>query len=56
MALNPMTGAIVGFRRSITGEPLLWDVIAISGVSSVLFLIAGVMYFRRVEQRFADII
>jgi len=55
-AVNPMTGAIVGFRRSITGQVIPWDVIAISGVSSLCFLIVGVFYFRRVEQRFADIV
>ena len=56
IALNPMTGAIVGFRRCITGQEIPWSVIGISGLSSLVFLVIGVMYFRRVEQRFADII
>ncbi|MBD3675940.1 MAG: ABC transporter permease [Planctomycetaceae bacterium] len=56
IALNPMTGAIVGFRRCITGQNIPWEVVGISGLSSCLFLLIGVMYFRRVEQRFADII
>ena len=28
-ALNPMAGAISGFRRCITGQPILWDVVGI---------------------------
>lgn len=55
-SLNPMAGLIDGFRASFLGRPLDWPNILISmGVSIVLFFI-GVIYFRSVERRFADII
>jgi lipopolysaccharide transport system permease protein len=55
-ALNPMTGAIAGFRRCLTGEAIPWDVVGISAVSSTVCLIAGLYYFRRIEKTFADLI
>lgn len=55
-ALNPMVGTIVGFRRCITGESIPWEVVGISACSSVLFLIIGVAFFRRVERSFSDLI
>ncbi len=55
-SLNPMVGVISGFRSSILGSPFHWDCIAISGAVTIAVFLAGVMYFRRVEQRFADII
>ena len=55
-AVNPMVGAIVGFRRSITGEAIPWELVGISLLTSIVFLAIGVMYFRRIERRFADII
>lgn len=54
--LNPMAGIISGFRSSVLGAPFLWDVIAVSFAVTVVIFLAGAMYFRRVERRFADII
>lgn len=55
-ALNPMAGMIDGFRASILAEPFHWPVILVSSLSSLAVLTTGVLYFRRVERRFADII
>lgn len=56
MALNPMTGLIHAFRSTVLGGPMPWgSLVASAGVSAGLFL-AGCLYFRRVEDRFADII
>lgn len=56
-ALNPMVGAVEGFRWSLTGRgdpPLL--LAAVSLVVGLLFLASGAMFFRRVERTFADTI
>lgn len=57
-ALNPMVGVIDGFRWCILGDqiPVHWDMLAISAGFSVVLLIMGIWYFRRVESTFADII
>ncbi len=55
-AVNPMVGVIEGFRASLLGStPVPWDLIAIGGVSSLLILVAGTLYFTRKEAVFADV-
>jgi lipopolysaccharide transport system permease protein len=54
--LNPMTGIVEGFRAALYGGalpavPLLW-----SAVASVLLLVSGAYYFRRMERLFADVL
>jgi lipopolysaccharide transport system permease protein len=56
LGLNPMTGMIVGFRNSVLGSPLDWELVALSAFTSVALFIAGLFIFRRTERRFADII
>lgn len=58
LALNPLVGIIDGFRWSILGGRTQLDVAAVmlSAVVTLLLLVGGVGYFRRVERRFADII
>ncbi|MGC8669457.1 MAG: ABC transporter permease [Chthonomonadales bacterium] len=54
--LNPMSGLIEGFRAAFLGGRMDWPHIALSfAVSAALFL-AGAVYFRSTERRFADII
>jgi lipopolysaccharide transport system permease protein len=57
-ALNPMTGVIDGFRWCLLGGNLSLNVPAfiISTAISLLILIIGIWYFRRVESSFADIV
>ena len=55
--LNPMAGVIEGFRWALLGTgdapgPML----AVSTVIAVLLLVAGTLYFRRVERNFADVV
>jgi lipopolysaccharide transport system permease protein len=57
LALNPMTGVIEGFRWSLlgTGDPPL----AALGISTLIVLAllgTGLLYFRRMERTFADVI
>jgi lipopolysaccharide transport system permease protein len=55
--LNPMTGVISTARALILGSGLL-DLIGlcISIVTAVILFICGIMYFRKTERYFADII
>jgi homopolymeric O-antigen transport system permease protein len=56
-ALNPMVGVIEGFRWSLFGaDTSPGSMIAVSSGAGVLLFLAGVFYFRRVEDRFADVI
>jgi len=56
--MNPMVGAIDGFRWCLLrGEPAINPLnLGISVAVSVLLLVTGVWYFRRMERTFADII
>ena len=56
MGLNPMAGVVLGFRYAILGSPSPWPVMGLSLTVSVLLFIAGLLIFRRMERRFADII
>jgi len=53
--LNPLAGAVEGFRWAVVGGTLPWQV-ALSAATSVLALILGLVYFRRSERQFADVI
>jgi len=57
MYLNPMTGPIESFRAAVLGHaPLNAGGLAISLTVSVLVLLAGLTYFRKLERTFADVI
>ncbi|KAA3646649.1 MAG: ABC transporter permease [Chloroflexi bacterium] len=58
-SLNPMVAVVEGFRWALVGQgstydamPLLW----ISILSSLVLLISGLFYFRRMERTFADMV
>jgi len=57
-AVNPMAGAIDGFRWALLGtsQPLYWPGIWMAYAISFLLLATGVAFFRRTEKGFADII
>ena len=57
-SLNPMVGVIDGFRWALLrGESVIhWPAFSLSIGLSFLLLWAGVMYFRRTERTFADVI
>ncbi|HQR15271.1 MAG TPA: ABC transporter permease [Nitrospira sp.] len=55
--LNPMAGVIEGFRWALLGKaPPDWTMVSVSLAVVVSLLIGGVMFFRRVERTFADVI
>jgi lipopolysaccharide transport system permease protein len=55
-ALNPMTGIIDGFRWATFGGVRPDTTILLSALATVVILIGGLAYFRRVERTFADTI
>lgn len=54
--LNPMTGVIEGFRWALVRQQPPSLMIALSAAVSVILLVTGLYYFRRVERTFADLI
>ncbi len=57
MALNPLTGIVEGFRSCLLLQRLPDPrLTAISLASTLVILIAGLVYFRRAERSFADVI
>jgi len=55
LAINPMSGLIEAYRSAFFGVPLNVGSLCISTVSSLVFLVFGLFYFRKTERRFADI-
>jgi lipopolysaccharide transport system permease protein len=55
--LNPMAGAIEGFRGTLFGPGVAAPaLVAASVVVTVLVLVTGLLYFSRVEKTFADLV
>jgi lipopolysaccharide transport system permease protein len=55
-ALNPMAGLLDGVRWSMLSGPAPGPEALISLATGVILLVTGVLYFRRGERRFADVI
>ena len=55
--LNPMAGVVDGFRWALLGGvPPETQYVLLSAASALVVLAAGVLYFRRTERSFADIV
>ena len=55
--INPMVGVIEGFRSALLStNPMPWDLILVGSISSVVFAISGLLFFRKRELIFADVI
>jgi lipopolysaccharide transport system permease protein len=56
-ALNPMVGVIEGLRSVVLRTPLVdARIFAVSCAVSAVLLVSGVLFFRRTERLFADIV
>ena len=55
-ALNPMVGAIQGFRWALFGGQSPWQLMGGSLLIAIALLVAGLFYFRRAEEEFSDFI
>jgi lipopolysaccharide transport system permease protein len=55
-ALNPLAGAITGFRAALLGTtPPTWAHLGLSTLGALTILVVGTLYFRRTERVFADV-
>jgi lipopolysaccharide transport system permease protein len=54
--LNPMVGVVEGFRWAIGGENGVPHSIFSSMAVAAILLIGGLIYFRRAERDFADVV
>lgn len=53
--LNPMAGVVEGFRWAMLGSNALpFALVAMSTTASLIMLVSGLFYFRRMERTFAD--
>jgi len=56
MVLNPMTALIASFRAATLGGPIPWGRLAVASAYTAALFLCGCLYFRKVEDRFGDII
>lgn len=55
-SFNPLVGVIEGFRACLLGIPMPWTYIWPGIVTSLILLISGALYFKRMERVFVDVI
>ena len=53
---NPISGLIASFRAAAFGEAIPWGLLGTSGVLSIAALVFGCLYFKSVEDSFADLV
>jgi ABC-type polysaccharide/polyol phosphate export permease len=56
LLLNPMNGLVAAFRAAVLGQPIAWGPLAVASALAVALFVAGCLYFRKVEDDFADVI
>jgi lipopolysaccharide transport system permease protein len=57
LSLNPLCGVIETFRAVLFGTcPVRWELLLVSSGTGLLIFFTGLLYFRRVERSFADVI
>ena len=56
LPLNPAYGLILAFRDCTLGNAINWYAFGVSATVGVVFALVGLLYFRRVERTFADLI
>jgi lipopolysaccharide transport system permease protein len=54
--LNPMAGVVDGFRWALLGSGGIDPMFAVSVVVAIAILVGGIVYFRRTERSFADVV
>jgi lipopolysaccharide transport system permease protein len=58
LALNPMAGLVEAFRFCLLGSAVAFDPgpFAVSALATLGLLLVSIVYFRRLERRFADVV
>jgi lipopolysaccharide transport system permease protein len=55
-SMNPIVGVIEGFRACLLGTPAPWQFIWPGVISTILLFAFGIMYFKKTERIFVDVI
>jgi len=55
-SLNPVVGVIEGYRACILGTAMPWQYILPGMITTVLLVVGGALYFKKMERVFADVI
>ena len=55
-SFNPIVSVIEGFRACFLGTPFPWQFIWPGMVTSLILLVSGIFYFKRMERVFVDVI
>jgi lipopolysaccharide transport system permease protein len=55
-SLNPMVGVIEGFRACLLGTELPWEYIVPGMFTTIIVVVSGAIYFRRMERMFVDVV
>lgn len=56
LALNPLAGVIEGFRAAVLGDPLDWNLLAISSTVALAALALALAYFMWTQRQVADVV
>jgi lipopolysaccharide transport system permease protein len=57
LVLNPLTGIIDALRSSLaSGRHVDWNLLGVSACVTLALLLVGIVYFRKTERAFADVI
>jgi lipopolysaccharide transport system permease protein len=56
LALNPVNAIIAAFRNAVLARPMAWGPLALAGGIAATAFLVGCLYFRRVEDQFADFV
>lgn len=56
LPLNPAYGLVLAFRQAAIGGAFDWYAFGVSSAVGILLALVGMLYFRRVERGFADVI
>jgi len=54
LAVNPLNGLVGAFRSAVLGREIDWAAFVMSSVGVTVVFLVGCLYFRRVEDSFAD--
>jgi lipopolysaccharide transport system permease protein len=55
-ALNPLTGILEGFRSALFGLPFDWQLVGVSCASLAVLSALSLLIFKKMEDKFADLI
>ena len=55
-SINPIVAVIEGFRACLLGTPIPWNFVWPGVITSILLVVCGLLYFRRMEKVFVDVI